>query len=148
MVVRRYQDLIAWQLAERFKLEVYGLVLGSAGAQRDLRFTSQILEAARGVPSDITEGFLRCSPGDFARFLDYAIASLGEAEQRLNDGIQLKYFAAEACAEAFRLARRCLTASVRLKQSQKRYLQAKQAKTRAPTSRGEEKPKPDGEVDA
>ena len=92
MVARRYQDLIAWQLGERFKLEVYRIVGTSPAAQRDLRFTSQILEAARGVPSDITEGFLRCSPGDFMRFLDYAIASLGEAEQRLHDGIQLNYF--------------------------------------------------------
>ena len=56
------------------------------------------------------------------RFLDYAAASLGEAEQRLQDGIQLSYFKAEDCTEAFKLARRCLTASIRLKQSQQRYL--------------------------
>ncbi len=132
MVVRRYEDLITWQLGEAFKLEVVRLVLKSAEARADLRFKSQILDAARSVPANITEGFLRCSAGDFARFLDYALGSLGEAEQRLHDGIQLGYFSEEDCLEAFRLARRCLTAAVRLKQSQLRYLRAK---TPAPKSR-------------
>ena len=126
--MRRYQDLFAWQLGERFKLEVYRIVGASPAAQRDLRFMSQILEAARGVPSNITEGFLRCSPGDFMRFLDYASASLGEAEQRLHDGIQLNYFKADDCIGAFDLARRCLPASVRLKQSQRRYLEENRRK--------------------
>jgi four helix bundle protein len=122
MVVRRYQDFIAWQLGEQLKLDIFRIVLGSRKAKADLRFMSQILEAARSVPGNIAEGFLRCSPGDFARFLDYSIASIGEAERRLHDGAQLNYFAIEECADAFKLARRCLTACVRLKQSQIRYL--------------------------
>jgi four helix bundle protein len=120
MGVRRYQDLFAWQTAEGFKLEVYRVVMGSPPARADLRYRSQILDAASSVVSNIIEGFLRCSPGDFARFLDYALASLGEAERRLHDGVQLGYFPASECAEAFRFARRCATACVRLKQSQKR----------------------------
>ncbi len=125
MAVRRPQDLIAWQLAEGFKIEVFRLVSGSREAQRELRFKSQILDAASSVTSNITEGFLRRSPGDFARFLDYSLGSLGEAEQRLRDGIQLGYFNASDCQEAFSLARRCLTATVRLKQSQLRYIQSR-----------------------
>jgi four helix bundle protein len=122
MAVRRPQDLIAWQLGEAFKVEVFRLVLRSPEARSAVRFKSQILDAASSVPSNIREGFLRCSPGDFARFLDYAIGSVGETEQRLLDGIQLGYFAPNDCQHAFTLARRCLTASVRLKQSQLRYL--------------------------
>jgi four helix bundle protein len=122
MVVRQYRDLFAWQTAEGFKLEVYRIIKESVLVQSDYKFRSQILEAARSVPSNITEGFLRCSPGDFMRFLDYAVASLGEAERRLHDGIQLGYFPASACQEAFRFARRCAKACVRLKQSQVRYL--------------------------
>jgi four helix bundle protein len=122
MAVRRPQDLIAWQLADAFKVEVFRLMHESHRGQADLRFKFQLLDAASSVPSNISEGFLRCSPGDFARFLDYAVGSLGETEQRLRDGIQLGYFTADDCQPAFKLARRCLTASVRLKQSQLRYL--------------------------
>jgi four helix bundle protein len=120
MGVRRYQDLFAWQAAEGFKREVYRIVMGSPPARADSKYRWQILDAASSVVSNITEGFLRCSPGDFARFLGYALASLGEAERRLYDGIQLGYFPASECVEALRFARRCATACVRLKQSQKR----------------------------
>ena len=121
VAVHRYQDLIAWQLGDAFKLEVFRIVHGSVGAQRDYRFRSQLIEAARAVPADLIEGFLRFRPKEFARFLDFSIGSLGEAEGHLRDGVALRYFDDATCNDAFRLARRCLTASVRLKQSQRRF---------------------------
>ena len=121
--VKRYRGLWAWQTGDRFKLQVFGLVRSSPEASRDFKFRDQLREAARSVPANIAEGFLRFSPGDLMRFLDYAIASLGEAELHLRDGIQLGYFEPEECEEAFVLARRCTTATIRLKQSQKRYLE-------------------------
>ena len=122
MAVRRYQDLIAWQLGEAFKLEVFRLVRASDGARCDHRFRSQLLEAARAVPANVIEGFLRYAPREFVRFIGFSIGSLGEAESRLRDGIQLRYFTEAECAGALHLARRCLTASVRLKRSQQRFL--------------------------
>ena len=119
MGVRHYRELFAWQTAVALNSQVVRLVMGSPEARKDLRYRSQILEAGRGVPSSIVEGFLRCNPGDFRRFLDYSISSIGEAEQRLRDGIELGYFSAKDCAEAFRLARLCLTACIRLKNSQR-----------------------------
>jgi hypothetical protein len=65
------------------------------------------------------EGFLRFSVGDFKRFLDYSLGSLGEAEGRLEDGIQLGYFDRGSCENAFRFAKRCLAATIRLKRSQR-----------------------------
>jgi four helix bundle protein len=121
--VKRYRALWAWQTGDQFKLQVFGLVRSSPEASRDFKFRDQLRGAARSVPANIAEGFLRHSPGDLMRFLDYAIASLAEAELHLRDGIQLGYFEPEACEEAFVLARRCMTAAVRLKQSQKRYLE-------------------------
>jgi len=120
MGVRRYHDLIAWQLADALHAQIYELVLKSPGARNDLRYKSQILEAADGVDSNIVEGFLRFSPGDFKRFLDYAFSSLGEAERRLRHGIARGYFSEDACGHALRLARRCGPAIVRLKQSQRK----------------------------
>ena len=120
MVARKCEELIAWQLSEAFRAEIYRLVRGGAEANQDIRYRSQIFEAADSIGVNIREGFLRFSPGEFCKFLDYALASLGEAEQRLKNGIRRTYFDEASCREALQLARRALTAIVRLKQSQKR----------------------------
>jgi four helix bundle protein len=135
MGVRHYKELFAWQTGQAFKLEVYRIVCTSKHASRNFRYRDQIFDAARGVPANIVEGFRRCSPGDFARFLDYSIASLGEAEEDLHDGIHLHYFPAAECQTAFSLAFRCHRACVRLKQSQIRYLNELRAHRRAKPKR-------------
>ena len=124
MAVRRYDELIAWQLAEQFRVEVLVLVRGSASASSDLRFRDQLLDAASAVSKDIAEGFVRYSAAAFIQFLGYALGSLVESEQWLKDGIDRGYFDRSSCEPAFRTARRCLTATVRLRQSQERYLEA------------------------
>ena len=122
MGVQRYQDLIAWQMADSFKQEVFRLVFESRGASSDLRYRGQLFAAAQSVGANIAEGFLRNSPGDFRRFLSIGLGSLGEAEGRIRDGIQLAYFAPAACEPAFRFARRAAMASVRLKESQLAFM--------------------------
>ena len=122
MGVRHFKALIAWQLADAFKLEVQQIVRESREASADLRYRGQLLDAAGAVSKDIAEGFLRHSAATFVRFLDYGLGSLVEAETRLQDGIERDYLAQSKCDEAFRLARRCLTATIRLKHSQWRYL--------------------------
>jgi four helix bundle protein len=119
-MVRRYRDLIAWQLGNQFKAEVFRLLKSSPEAWSNLKYRSQLLDSAASVVANLVEGFLRFSPGEFPKFIDYSLGSLGEAEQRLRDGIELGYFEEADCETAFRLARRCLTASIRLKQSQRR----------------------------
>jgi len=52
MAVRRYQDLIAWQLAEEFKREVFRIVQQSKRAL-DLRYRSQLLDAASSITANI-----------------------------------------------------------------------------------------------
>jgi len=121
--VRDYKDLIAFQLAEEFKGEVQRIVQGSAAAARNVKFSDQLLDASSSVSKNVAEGFLRYSPATFAQFLDYACASLVEAERWLRDGYQRKYYELRGCEPAFRLARRCLVAMIRLKQSQARYLE-------------------------
>jgi len=116
---RHYKELIAWQLAEQFKNEIFSLVQASARASTDRPYAEQLAGAASSVTSNIAEGFLRFAPGDFRRFLDYALGSLAEAEGRLADGIQLGYFDAASCEQAFRFAKRCLVATVRLRQCQR-----------------------------
>ena len=86
MGVQRLEDLIAWQLAVKFKLEVYRLVSTSRTAQRDLGFRDQLFEAACGAEMTIAEGFARYSAGQMVQFFGYARASLAEAKRRLHDG--------------------------------------------------------------
>ena len=136
MPVRHFKELIAWQLATEFKLEAFRLLRGSPEAWRNYKYRQQVIEASRGVASNVVEGFLRKSPGDFCRFLDYSVSSLGETEEHIRDGITLEYFATDSCSKLFRLGRRCLTAIIRLKQSQQRYIQERerQRSTQPPKS--------------
>ena len=122
MAVSHYRDLIAWQLAQEFKEDIVRLVKSSPAASANLRYRDQLLDAAMSVTANLTEGFLRYSPGDFRRFIGYSIASLGEAEVRLKDGILLGDFNESDCARAFTLAKRCLTPCVRLRQSQRLFM--------------------------
>src|SRR5262245_4168184 len=59
---------------------------------QDRRFRYQLIDSASGPPKHITEGFVRFSPRDFCRFLDYALGSLREAEGWIQDGIEFGYF--------------------------------------------------------
>jgi four helix bundle protein len=118
--VRRYHDLFAWQLADRFKAEIYGLVMNNYQALSAWKYRDQILESAGAVPKDILEGFIRYSPGQFAQFLTCALASLGEAEEWLKDGVLRGYFNANDAAPALLLAKRTWMATLGLKRSQDR----------------------------
>ena len=118
MAVRRYQDLIAWQVAEEFKREFFRIVQQSKQTL-DVRYRPQLLDATSSVAANIVEGFLRYSPAEFARYLAISLGSLGEAETRLRDGILLNYFGESDCALAFRFAKRCAVATVRLRRSQR-----------------------------
>ena len=133
--VRRYKDFDAWQLAEAFKKEVFRLVRHSPGASRNFKYRDQLREAAGGISKHIAEGYLRCAPLDFAHFLDYALGSLAEAEERLGDGVELEYFSEPDCREAFRFAKRCTVATGRLKQSQLRYAEQLRLQKRLPPGR-------------
>jgi four helix bundle protein len=132
MAVSHYRDLIAWQLADELKREIVRLLRTSRAASGNIRYRDQLLDAAASVVSNLVEGFLRYSPGEFRKFIDYSLASLGEAETRLGDGILFGYFSEAECATAFRLAKRCLTASVRLKHSQRYFQKPKPKRRRKP----------------
>ena len=58
VAARRFEDLVAWQLANRLKEEVFALT-GSGHVTRDVKFCDQIRESARSAPRNIAEGFGR-----------------------------------------------------------------------------------------
>jgi four helix bundle protein len=120
MPIRRYYDFDAWKLANAFKMRVFALLNASPEARSDLRFRGQLVESARGPTKHIAEGFLRKSPATFIQYLDYAVSSLAEARGHLQEGVEMGYFMAEDCQEAFRLCRRSSSACLALKRSQER----------------------------
>jgi four helix bundle protein len=121
MKIRKYRDLDTWQLTEAFKREVFRLVQESPMASRNFTYRDQIQDSAGAPSKHVAEGFLRNSPGEFCRYLDFAVSSVGETENHLQDGIELRYFAAASCGPARQLAYRCRRAILSLKRSQEAY---------------------------
>jgi four helix bundle protein len=103
--VSDYKDLIVWRLADELRREVYRLTK-SGEASRDFRFTGQLRNAVAGVPSNLAEGFRRYSALDFARFVTYAFAGVGEVSDRLEDGVARELWAWADLETAQRLIRR------------------------------------------
>ena len=84
MIAQRYQDLDCWQLSNDLKLRVYAFI-AKPPASKDLEFSDQIRRSARGAPRTIAEGFGRFRPKEFARYLEFARASLIETQNHLGD---------------------------------------------------------------
>ena len=80
--VKRFEELICWQLAVDLREAVFEITARPA-VGRDRDFVEQIQKSARSAPSNIAEGFGRFQDGDFARFLEIAIASISETQNHL-----------------------------------------------------------------
>jgi four helix bundle protein len=126
MAVKRYQDLVVWQAADQVRLEVYRLTRDGP-ASRDFRFRDQLRSSASSIAANITEGFRRFGPRDFARFLDIAFASAGETEHWLDDGIARGHWT-EHDLRVVRMQLRRLDAGLR---SLMRYLRSPEAAARS-----------------
>ena len=105
--VRRLEDLVAFRLAVEFKLEVYRLVRQHPSVTHDLRYRSQLQDAASGIEANLAEGWRRYRSAELAQFARYALASLEEARRRLDDGVHRGHFPDAACTQARLLAGRC-----------------------------------------
>src|SRR5437879_1279355 len=79
MVARHYRELVCWQLSNELKRRVYAFI-AKPPACKDFEFCKQIRGSARGAPRTISEGFGRFRPPEFARYLEFARASLIETQ--------------------------------------------------------------------
>ena len=70
----RFEDIVAWQIANRLKLKVLAICRRDSFA-RDDDLYHQLISAARSGPRNIAEGFGRWRHRDFARFVRQAKAS-------------------------------------------------------------------------
>jgi len=82
MGIRDFRDLVAWQLSYELKCEVFAFT-ASGPASKDFKYRDQIRDASASAPRNIAEGFGRFRPREFARYLEYARASLMETQNHL-----------------------------------------------------------------
>jgi four helix bundle protein len=104
--------LEVWQLADELRREVYALVREGA-ASKDFKFRDQIRDSAASSTKNIAEGFGRFHPGEFARLMEFSIASTMETQDSLKDGVDRGYFLPARVANAQLLAERCIQCSRR-----------------------------------
>ena len=79
---RSFQELIVWQKAHQFVLEIYRFTRGFPSDEK-FGLTSQIRRASVSVPANIAEGFPKRSAGDKTRFFNIAQGSLEEVHYYL-----------------------------------------------------------------
>jgi len=115
MGARRYHDLVAWQLANELKQEVYALVDRST-ALNDRKFCEQIKDATASAPRNLAEGFGCYKHPEFARYTRVDKASLVETHNHLADGVDRHHWSPREANRLQQLADRAVGACVRLLQ--------------------------------
>ncbi len=91
MAIQKFEDIIAWQKAQDFAVDIYAAFETS----KDHGFKNQICRAAVSISNNIAEGFDRSSDADFARFLFISIASCSEVKSMLHLAEKLNYLQQE-----------------------------------------------------
>jgi four helix bundle protein len=107
MVAKTFQELRAWQAAYAFKLSIYDLI-EHGPLSEDERLRKQLRECAASAPSQISEGFGRFDPVDFARFVKMARASILECQNHLKDAVDRRHITEHLREEHDKLAREAL----------------------------------------
>jgi len=113
MGVTRFEDLIAWQLADQLQTDIFAFT-SRPPASRDFKYCDQIRESIRSAKRNTSEGFGRYYPKEFARFLRIAAGSLQETKNHLQDGLKQQYLSPERHEQMKRLCLRAMKANVRL----------------------------------
>ena len=83
----KVEDMDVWKRACRLSVSVYRELAGL----KDYGFKDQITRSGLSVPSNIAEGFGRCSAKEKRNFLNYAKGSCAELRTQVYIGIEIGY---------------------------------------------------------
>ena len=111
--VKRFEELISWQLAVQLCDCVFEMTAAGPAAG-DLDFRHQIRAAAASAPALIAEGFARWTPGEFARYLRMARGELAEVQNHLHFAGRHHYCDPDTLEKVETLARRTQAATTAL----------------------------------
>jgi four helix bundle protein len=114
--VRKHQDLIAWQLCSQFRRLVLRYTKTGA-VSKDYDYRRQLRRAARSACYNTSEGFYRYKHGEFGHQLNVARASLGEALDQIDEGVEVDYFTKTQHTEMKRICLRAMKANMALRAS-------------------------------
>ena len=78
-----------WQAAQEMAVDAHRITARMRGA-RSATLRDQLVRAAMSVPTNIVEGSAHASPREYARFLQYALASVSELEGHVQLARDLK----------------------------------------------------------
>jgi four helix bundle protein len=106
---RSFEDLVVWQKAHQFVLQVYALTENFPKAEM-FGLTSQLRRAAVSIAANIAEGFKKQSKLDKARFLNIAQGSIEECRYYLILIRDLRYADPKNAAELLEEVSRLLEA--------------------------------------
>ena len=109
---RTFQDLIVWQKAHRFVLDVYAWTKGFP-KEETYGLTSQFRRAAVSIPANIAEGFKKKGRMDKGRFMNIAQGSLEECRYYLLLARDLGYCDSDGLLERIDEVGRLLDAYMR-----------------------------------
>jgi len=135
-MVRDFRDLVAWQLAETLKCEVFAFT-ETGPAARDFRFRNDIRASSASAPANIAEGFGRFRPLQFAHFLGIAKASLVETQNHLIDARKRQYIDVALFSRLQNLAKAAERATTNLLRSKLRQADEERNRKRAINRRRE-----------
>jgi four helix bundle protein len=110
----RPEEFDAWKLAWELKERIIAFT-ATKPAERDRRFCDEICESARSAPDNISEGFYRFNPPDFANFVRIARGSLGEVRNQLRHAHSSRYLSDDEFHDLSRLCRRAIGACTGLR---------------------------------
>lgn len=89
--VGRFEDLVIWQLARKFAIEVFQAYTKSESFTKDFGLKDQINRSSGSIMDNIAEGFERNGRAEFVQFLAIAKASLGEVKSQLYRAVDRQY---------------------------------------------------------
>lgn len=95
MVIKKFEDIIAWKKSIDLGISIYNLF----GKSKDYGFKDQICRATVSISNNIAEGFDRGSNKEFKRFLYYSLGSSSEVKSMLYLAEGLNYISAKDSTE-------------------------------------------------
>ena len=105
----RFEDLVAWQLAEQLQT-IVDRYSERPAIKSDVKFHTQLTDASQSGPRNIAEGFGRFHHPEFARFARIAQASGQEVINHLYRARNKRYITPAEFEDAAHAARKALKA--------------------------------------